>query len=101
MIQDSIRISSPTAGFVDSGIIPSPTELVPVEGAAEESGDRASVASNGGVGKADLEGGDAACDGVAELLNINFSICEVVSLIHEVFSSQTHSINLFSKRELL
>ena len=68
---DSLWPSSPASANLLAGV-PS------VEGAADGSGDCVSVAARGGVGNADLGGGEAACDGEAELY-INFSICSLVS----------------------
>lgn len=69
---DSLCPSSPASADLVAGV-PS------VEGAADDAGDCVSVAAKGGVGNADLGGGEAACGGAAELLYINFSICRPVS----------------------
>lgn len=45
---------------------PSPTVLVFVDGVAEDSGDWASMVSNGGVATADPGGGEAVCEGSEE-----------------------------------
>lgn len=60
----------PTSGLVFSAIFSttrlSPTVLVFIDGVAGDSGDWASMVSDGGVATADPGGGEAVCEGAQE-----------------------------------